>query len=56
MVSLLDGLPNTESAALPPETEEGNIEYKLKLTPPTPERLQHLVTVILVYILYSFNK
>ncbi|EGF83747.1 hypothetical protein BATDEDRAFT_33882 [Batrachochytrium dendrobatidis JAM81] len=29
---------------LPPEVEEGCIEYKLKLIDPTPERLQHLVT------------
>ncbi len=30
-------------AHLPQETEEGNVEYKLKLNP-SPERLQHLVT------------
>lgn len=29
---------------LPPEEEEGNIEYKLKLINPSPSRLQHLVT------------
>ncbi|KAI8910909.1 P-loop containing nucleoside triphosphate hydrolase protein [Gorgonomyces haynaldii] len=29
---------------LPPEIEQGNIEYKLKLVDPSPERLQHLVT------------
>ncbi|XP_076463579.1 GTP-binding protein 2-like [Babylonia areolata] len=30
--------------ALPPEEEEGNIEYKLKLVNPSPSRLEHLVT------------
>ncbi|KAM7538125.1 hypothetical protein Aperf_G00000072010 [Anoplocephala perfoliata] len=29
---------------LPPEPEEGNIEYKLKLVNPTPDRLEHLMT------------
>lgn len=29
---------------LPPEIEKGNIEYKLKLIDPTPNRLEHLVT------------
>lgn len=29
---------------LPPEVEEGNIEYKLKLVNPSPSRLEHLVT------------
>ncbi|KAJ3614278.1 hypothetical protein NHX12_017852 [Muraenolepis orangiensis] len=29
---------------LPPETEEGNIEYKLKLVSPTPQRFEHLAT------------
>ncbi|KAL3309240.1 hypothetical protein Ciccas_012213 [Cichlidogyrus casuarinus] len=29
---------------LPPEVEEGNIEYKRKLVKPTPERFEHLVT------------
>nr|CAB3250080.1 GTP-binding protein 2 [Phallusia mammillata] len=29
---------------LPPEEEEGNIEYKLKLINPTSSRLEHLVT------------
>ncbi|CAF1139779.1 unnamed protein product, partial [Didymodactylos carnosus] len=29
---------------LPPEIEEGNIEYKLKLVDPNPDRLEHLVT------------
>ncbi|KAL4238582.1 GTP binding protein [Mactra antiquata] len=31
-------------ANLPPEVEEGNIEYKLKLVNPTPFRIEHLVT------------
>ncbi|KAJ3073993.1 GTP binding protein [Podochytrium sp. JEL0797] len=30
--------------ALPREIEEGNVEYKLKLVNPPPERIQHLVT------------
>jgi GTPase len=30
--------------SLPPEIEEGNIEYKLKLTGITPDRLEHLTT------------
>ncbi|KAK0134073.1 GTP-binding protein 2 [Merluccius polli] len=29
---------------LPPEAEEGNIEYKLKLVSPTPQRFEHLAT------------
>ncbi|CAL8389880.1 unnamed protein product [Arctogadus glacialis] len=29
---------------LPPEAEEGNIEYKLKLVAPTPQRFEHLAT------------
>jgi len=29
---------------LPPEEEEGNVEYKLKLINPTEKRLEHLVT------------
>lgn len=31
-------------ANLPPEVEEGNIEYKLKLVDPSPHRIEHLVT------------
>jgi hypothetical protein len=31
--------------ALPPEIDQGNVEYKLKLIQPSPERFQHLVTV-----------
>lgn len=34
--------PHTQS--LPPEVEEGNVEYKLKLINPTPNRLQQLIT------------
>ncbi|KAI9197416.1 P-loop containing nucleoside triphosphate hydrolase protein [Polychytrium aggregatum] len=29
---------------LPAEVEEGNVEYKLKLIDPSPERVQHLIT------------
>lgn len=29
---------------LPPEPQEGNVEYKLKLINPSPNRLQQLVT------------
>lgn len=29
---------------LPPECDEGNIEYKLKLINPTQNRFEHLVT------------
>lgn len=29
---------------LPPEIEQGNVEYKLKLINPSPNRLQQLVT------------
>lgn len=35
--------PNKQSI-LPPEVEEGNIEYKLKLVNPTNSRFEHLVT------------
>ncbi|CAF1576726.1 unnamed protein product, partial [Adineta ricciae] len=31
-------------AGLPPEPQDGNIEYKLKLVDPNPDRLQHLIT------------
>ena len=30
--------------SLPPEPQQGNIEYKLKLVNPTSQRLEHLVT------------
>jgi len=30
--------------SLPPEVEEGNREYKLKLVNPTPSRIEHLIT------------
>ncbi|CAG2163370.1 unnamed protein product [Oppiella nova] len=32
------------SACLPPEVEEGNVEYKLKLIAPSKSRFEHLVT------------
>ena len=31
-------------SSLPPEPQQGNIEYKLKLISPTAQRLEHLVT------------
>ena len=31
-------------SSLPPEPQQGNIEYKLKLVNPTSQRLEHLVT------------
>lgn len=34
----------TSTDSLPPEIEEGNIEYKLKLVNPSPSRFEHLVT------------
>ncbi|XP_060068959.1 GTP-binding protein 2-like [Ylistrum balloti] len=42
----LFGTTSTEElpASLPPEVEEGNIEYKLKLVNPSDFRLEHLVT------------
>ena len=30
--------------SLPPEPQQGNVEYKLKLVNPTAQRLEHLVT------------
>jgi len=40
-----DNNATTEKAVhLPQEIEEGNIEYKLKLVNPSPERFEHLVT------------
>ncbi|KAM8859545.1 GTP-binding protein 2 isoform 1-T1 [Spinachia spinachia] len=36
--------PNHNAPYLPPEAEEGNIEYKLKLVNPTQYRLEHLAT------------
>lgn len=29
---------------LPPESEQGNVEYKLKLVDPSSQRFEHLVT------------
>ncbi|KAI8898873.1 P-loop containing nucleoside triphosphate hydrolase protein [Globomyces pollinis-pini] len=40
-ISLLASQRNNK---LPPEIEEGNIEYKLKLVNPPPERIDHLIT------------
>ncbi|XP_061083682.1 GTP-binding protein 2-like isoform X2 [Conger conger] len=36
--------PNNNPPYLPPEVEEGNIEYKLKLVSPTQHRFEHLAT------------
>ncbi|XP_053731003.1 GTP-binding protein 2 isoform X1 [Synchiropus splendidus] len=36
--------PNNNTPYLPPEVEEGNIEYKLKLVDPTQYRFEHLAT------------
>jgi len=33
-----------DAVQLPQEIEEGNIEYKLKLVDPTPDRIEHLVS------------
>lgn len=35
---------NFDRGRLPPEPQLGNIEYKLKLIAPTPQRFEHLVT------------
>lgn len=40
-----NGIPSpTDSEFLPPELEEGNVEYKLKLVRPSCSRFEHLVT------------
>ncbi|TDL20249.1 hypothetical protein BD410DRAFT_841371 [Rickenella mellea] len=39
-----DALPSTSPPKLVPEVEQGNVEYKLKLISPTPERFARLVT------------
>jgi len=41
---LLSNSEQPPESELPPEVEEGNIEYKLKLVNPTSARLEHLVT------------
>uniref|UniRef100_A0A1I7VG43 Tr-type G domain-containing protein n=1 Tax=Loa loa TaxID=7209 RepID=A0A1I7VG43_LOALO len=41
--SLIDIFKNFENS-LPPEVEEGNIEYKVKLVNPSLSRMQHLIT------------
>ncbi|VDK42255.1 unnamed protein product [Anisakis simplex] len=35
---------DTDNCCLPPEVEEGNIEYKVKLVNPSSSRIQHLIT------------
>ncbi|KAH9426928.1 GTP binding protein [Dermatophagoides pteronyssinus] len=37
-------LPIDNDTILPPEQEQGNVEYKLKLINPSPNRLEHLIT------------
>ncbi len=37
---------------LPPEPQSGNIEYKLKLVNPSEQRIQHLVTQVLLTQVY----
>ena len=37
-------LLGTDKPKLPPECEQGNVEYKLKLVNPSPSRLEHLIT------------
>ena len=32
--------------SLPPEPQQGNVEYKLKLVNPTNQRMEHLVTQV----------
>lgn len=45
---MLSDLVNTVNVnsndVLPPENDNGNIEYKAKLINPSPSRLQHLIT------------
>jgi len=43
-LSKIDLFRTDDAPYLEPEKEEGNIEYKLKLVDPTPERFQHLVS------------
>lgn len=38
------GIDEDNEAFLPPEPEQGNIEYKLKLVNPSSQRFEHLVT------------
>lgn len=33
-----------KKSQLPPEVEKGNVEYKLHLVNPSPERLEHLIS------------
>ena len=36
--------------SLPPEPQQGNVEYKLKLVNPTNQRMEHLVTQVVLKI------
>ena len=38
------GVDDDNEDCLPPEPEQGNIEYKLKLVSPSSQRFEHLVT------------
>lgn len=40
----MKSLLNLKTSKLPPEIEQGNIEYKLKLVDPSLERIEHLIT------------
>ncbi|UXI20004.1 hypothetical protein NH340_JMT05947 [Sarcoptes scabiei] len=44
MISSSKSLLSLGATSLPPEVEQGNIEYKLKLVNPSSNRLEHLVT------------
>lgn len=37
-------IEDDQEESLPPEPEEGNIEYKLKLINPSSQKFEHLVT------------
>lgn len=39
-----DSSKEDEEDRLPPEPEQGNVEYKLKLINPSSQRFEHLVT------------
>jgi hypothetical protein len=38
--------------SLPPEPQQGNIEYKLKLVNPSSHRLEHLVSMPYIFIFF----
>lgn len=43
-ISSKSSLLAIDKTVLPPEREQGNVEYKLKLINPSPNRLEHLIT------------